>query len=430
MTLLPEKRPQLLLLTFYVMIVIAGWFISHNQLGNDQSLLYLAIALLLGSLVVYKEQKSVKKTNDLSNNEDNKNIRLGLNFQGMGNLDVAFALYKKCTPSTKCISLLSNLAQDFEILNMQEKAHEVYQHILSFDPDHTLAKSKLEQKDTEKPIISENSSSLLDGRYEIRQRLGKGTDSSVFYAIDHARDEQPVAVKILEINYSNKDELAKELLKRFQREATTAASLQHKNIIRVLDSGYADHVAYMTMEYINGKSLREHSHKNTLLPIPLVVELIAQCADGMHYAHSHGIIHRDVKPANILYDHTSGTAKLGDFGIARIANSTQTLAGSFLGTPFYMSPEQLESQSLDERSDIFSLGATLFRLLCGSPPFSGHSIADLMIKIVNQPHKDLGSLNPDVPDRLQEIINIALAKEPDDRFDSAKDFSQQLRDCL
>ncbi|MEM7304100.1 MAG: serine/threonine-protein kinase [Pseudomonadota bacterium] len=386
--------------------------------------------LLVGMLFIYRQHEIRKKCNSSPSAEDNKNIRLGLNYQGLGNLDVAFAIFKKCGPTPKIISLLRNLAEDFEILNKQDKSCEIYQYILSIDPDHLQAKEKLSNRDSTSQAKPDNAPILLDGRYEIKERLGKGTDSSVFYALDHVNNGQELAVKILEINYKNKDHLEKELLARFQREAATAVSLQHKNIIQVYDSGYADDVAYMTMEFINGKSLREHSQKNTLLPIPLVTELIAQCADGLHFAHGMGIIHRDVKPANILYDHSSETAKLGDFGIARIANSTQTLAGSFLGTPFYMSPEQLESLTLDERSDIFSLGATLFRLLCGSPPFAGHSIADLMIKIVNQPHKNLNSLNPDIPDNLIHIIDKALCKDPDKRFASAQEFSQQLRNCL
>ena len=430
MTILPERRQSYLLLSFFIVLVTGGWFISHNQLATDQSFLYLAIALLLAALFVYKDQKTVSTASETVCAEDNKNIRSGLNYQGLGNLDMAFAAFKKCSPNSKCITLLNNLGEDFEIINLQDKACEVYRYILSCESDNVHAKNKIEQLNSENHVISENSSPLLNGRYEIQERLGKGTDSSVFYAKDHARDGESVAVKILEINYNNKDQLANELLARFQREAETAASLQHENIIRVLDSGYADNVAFMTMEYIDGVSLKDHSHKNSLLPLPLVVDLIAQCADALHYAHGLGIIHRDVKPANILYDHTSGTAKLGDFGIARIANSTQTLAGSFLGTPFYMSPEQLESKSLDERSDIFSLGATLFRLLSGSPPFAGHSIADLMIKIVNQPHRDLREVNPDIPDSLQDIIDKALAKHPDDRFDTAKEFSEKLRDCI
>ena len=431
MIILPEKRQLYLLLTFFVLIAVCGWFISHNQLRADQSFLYLVIALSLSVLLfIYKKQKTVSENMGSTSIDDSKNIRLGLNYQGLGNLDVAFAIYKKCSPSPKCIALLSNLAGDYEIINLQNKAYEVYQYILSCEPDHTLAKSKIKHLNSDKYIISKESSQLLNGRYEIMERLGKGTGNSVFFAIDHICNGQAVAVKILEINYNNRDQLENELLVRFQREAETAASLQHENIIRVLDSGYADNLAFMTMEYIDGKSLREHSHKNTLLPVSLVVELIAQCADALHYAHGLGIIHRDVKPANIIYDDKSGTAKLGDFGIARIANSTQTLAGSFLGTPYYMSPEQLESKSVNEKSDIFSLGATLYRLLSGSPPFAGHSIADLMIKIVNQPHKDLRKLNMEIPDKLQEIIDIALAKNPDDRFANARDLSIRLRECI
>ena len=211
------------------------------------------------------------------------------------------------------------------------------------------------------------------------------------------------------------------------REAETAASLKHKNIVSVIDSGHANNVAYIAMEYIRGKSLKEYSQPKALLPQALIVDLIAQCAEGLHYAHEKGIIHRDVKPANILYDHAAACAKLGDFGIAHIANSTQTLAGSFLGTPFYMSPEQLSGLEVDARSDIFSLGATLYRLLTGVPPFSGNSMARLMHTIVNESHQNILEIRPNLPKNLVDVVEIALAKDPNQRFANAAEFSKQLR---
>ena len=164
--------------------------------------------------------------------------------------------------------------------------------------------------------------------------------------------------------------------------------------------------------------------------LPIVLDLIMQCADALHYAHNQGIIHRDVKPANILFDRNANVAKLGDFGIAHIANSTQTLTGSFLGTPFYMSPEQLAGLELDARSDIFSLGATLFRLLCGVPAFSGESMAELMRAIVDQPHRDLREILPEIPLPVVDAVDMALAKDPKQRQASAAVFSSQLKECL
>ncbi|MEM8843715.1 MAG: serine/threonine-protein kinase [Pseudomonadota bacterium] len=440
MTSLPQKTRPYLILTFFIAIALAGWFITRGNIGNDESLYLLIIIFILTALLIFRENVLKKPKESSPSIVDKKNIKIGLNYQGIGNLEVAFAIFKKCRPNAKIISLLSNLAQDFEIVGKDERAFEIYQHILSIDPNHNLANSKMASSNIKSQVNQEqdhkifandpDSPTLINQRYQLYELLGKGTDSSVYLAIDHENNMQKVAIKILSINYDQKNDLEKELLARFQREAETAASLHHKNIIRVLGSGQSEDTAFMVMEYINGKSLREYSYTDSLLPLPLIIELIAQCADGLHYAHGLGIIHRDVKPANILYDQVSKTAKLGDFGIARVANSTQTLAGSFLGTPYYMSPEQLESQNIDERSDIFSLGGTLFRLVSGIPPFSGHSIADLMIKIVNQPHKDLKSINPEFSAELIEVIDVALAKNPNDRFKNAQEFSNELRKCL
>lgn len=425
---------------FYALAGIAALasalVIKFAQFSQSSDVIILIVAIILSLILIFKSiDSSVKSPKNNTDELDKKNIRLALNFQGLGKLDAAYALYKQCKPSDKIISLLTNLAQDYEIIQQDHNAKKIYSYILSIQPDHTIAQQKSPQaKKKKKPTpfanIPDESSTLFNGRYEIDKSLGKGAGSSIFLAKDHKNDKQYVALKILEINYDEKNVLETELLARFMREAETAASLEHKNIVKIIDSGHANNVAYIAMEHVRGRSLQEYSKPGNLLPPSLVIELIAQCAEGLHYAHEKGIIHRDVKPANILYDHAASTAKLGDFGIAHIANSTQTLAGSFLGTPFYMSPEQLNSLNVDARSDIFSLGATLFRLLTGVPPFSGKSMAHLMQTIVNTPHQNLLDIRPDLPKTLVDVVEIALSKKPEDRFSDALAFSKQLRKCL
>ncbi len=409
--------------------------IQHTQFTQSADAIILVVAVILSLLLVFKSIDSKNNSPKNSIEElDKKNIRLALNFQGLGKLDAAYALYKQCKPSDKIVALLSNLAQDYEIIQQDHNAKKIYSYILSIQPNHSIAQKKAPQakkKRKSTPFVNtpDESSTLFNGRYEIDKSLGKGTGSSIFLAKDYENDKQSVALKILEINYDEKNVLETELLARFMREAETAASLTHKNIVKIIDSGHANNVAFIVMEHVKGRSLQEYSKPGNLLPPALVIDLIAQCAEGLHYAHEKGIIHRDVKPANILYDHAASTAKLGDFGIAHIANSTQTLAGSFLGTPFYMSPEQLNSLNVDARSDIFSLGATLYRLLTGVPPFSGKSMAHLMQTIVNTPHQNILDIRPDLPKTLVDVVEIALAKNPDDRFSDALAFSKQLRNC-
>ena len=434
MTIIPQKSRTLLYAFIGAAVVSIALLMKYNSVGSSLDASILIIAAILTAVLLYTSSdldSDYQIPNSEQDDLDYKNIRLALNFQGQGKLDAAYALYKQCKHSDKLITLLRNLAQDYEIIKQADKADMVYVHITNlqtnFDSEHHKATEIAEKK---KPAVKKSTNannSLFNERYEIVRNIGKGTGSTIFLANDHDNNKQPIALKILEINYDEKNALETELLARFMREAETAASLQHKNIIEVIDSGHANNVAYIAMEYIRGKSLQVYSQPKALLPQALIIELIAQCADALHYAHSKGIIHRDVKPANILYDHKASLAKLGDFGIAHIANSTQTLAGSFLGTPFYMSPEQLGSLDVDARSDIFSLGATLYRLLTGVPPFSGNSMAKLMQTIVNEPHQNILKIRPNLPNNLVNVVEIALAKNPSQRFSTALEFSEQLR---
>ena len=410
-------------------------FVTSTDHYSRSNIVFLPLMLILSGLLIFRSaiaDKPKKISGSPKPSKEEENIRLALSFQGLAKLDAAFSLFKQCRSNHKLALLMNNLAADYELINRQDKAKDVYKYVLTFEPENLAAKQKLTQFRTEALAKRKDSksNSLFNNRYDVIKCLGKGSGSSVFLAKDFDNDEQYVAIKILEINYDEKNELENELFARFMREADTAASLHHNNIIQIVDSGHAGHVAYIAMEYIRGKTLREYSDPHTILPVPIVLDLMAQCADGLHYAHNKGIIHRDVKPANILFDRNTNVAKLGDFGIARIANSTQTLAGSFLGTPFYMSPEQLGGLELDARSDIFSLGASLFRLLTGTPPFSGNSMAELMRAIANDPHRDIKLIKPDLHPSIVNVINKALSKDPRQRQSDAKELADQLRECI
>lgn len=434
MTIVDNNFRHVILLLLFIEATLL-LFVTYTNYYTRSNIVFISLALALSALLIFRSaffEPAKNNQDDVKPSKDNENIRLALNFQGLAKLDAAFALFKQCDSNKKLALLLNNLATDYEVINQLEKSKDVYGYILSFQPDNLNAKQKLSQFKTEALAKRKNSKSntLFNNRYEIIRCLGKGSGSSVFLAKDFDNNEVYVAIKILEINYDEKNELESELFARFMREAETAASLHHNNIIRIIESGHAAHVAYIAMEFIHGKTLREYSDPHTILPVPIVLDLMAQCADGLHYAHNKGIIHRDVKPANILFDRNTNVAKLGDFGIAHIANSTQTLAGSFLGTPFYMSPEQLGGLELDARSDIFSLGASLFRLLTGTPPFSGNSMAELMRAIANDPQRDIKAIKPDLHPEIVKVVNMALSKDPKQRQANAQDLSNQLRTCI
>ena len=270
--------------------------------------------------------------------------------------------------------------------------------------------------------------SLYGSRYKAKSVLGQGTTGAVFKGIDIVTDEV-IAIKVLNLSDELEENQLDEYKFRFHREIETAGNLDHPNIVKILDSGETDGFAYIAMEYVDGTNLRSYARADKLLEPKTILKIIAQCADALAYSHKQDLIHRDIKPANIIYNSTDDYVKLTDFGIARIPDSTRTRAGSILGTPLYMSPEQLAGESLDARSDLYSLGVTLYHLLTGSPPFRPKTMAELMRSITNEQHKDLAEINPGTPECIAWSVNKSLEKAPDKRFQSAASMANKLREC-
>jgi serine/threonine-protein kinase len=183
------------------------------------------------------------------------------------------------------------------------------------------------------------------------------------------------------------------------------------------------------MEFLKGKDLTPFIKPDKLLPLPKAMSIIARVADALSYAHTNSVVHRDIKPANIMYELESDTVKVTDFGIARITDSSKTKTGMVLGTPSYMSPEQLAGKKIEGRSDLFSLGVTLYQLACGKLPFQGDSMAQLMFKIANEPHVDILTYNAKLPPCLVDIINKALAKQPEARYQTGEEMAQAIKAC-
>jgi serine/threonine-protein kinase len=209
-------------------------------------------------------------------------------------------------------------------------------------------------------------------------------------------------------------------------EAQTARRLKHPAIVNIFDIG-ADHgFVYIAMEFMPDGDLTPFVIPGNLLPLSRILSIIAQVAEALSYVHASGIVHRDIKPANIMCGQ-GGTVKLSDFGIARVLGDG---SGTVAGTPAYLSPEQLCGWQLDGRSDLFSLGVTLYQLLCGNLPFHGDSLAQLMYKIANEAHANLLSANPSLPLSLAEIIDRALAKQPQNRYQCGEDMARALRLCM
>ena len=265
------------------------------------------------------------------------------------------------------------------------------------------------------------------GRYVIQSELGRGAMGVVYKAADTIL-ERTVAVKTvhmaLEREGSDKYEA------RFYQEARAAGSLNHPNIVTVYDVGKDGDVAFMAMEFIEGVELRSLIGEGRVMPVAQAVSIAAQVAEGLAYAHQHGVVHRDIKPANIMVV-ADGPVKIMDFGIARMRASTDELTqtGMMLGSPKYMSPEQVIGKRADHRSDIFSLGVILYELLTGSPPFNGENVTALMYQIVNFVPPKPSVVNLAVPELLDFIVAKMLAKPLEERYQSAQELAQDLRAC-
>ena len=267
------------------------------------------------------------------------------------------------------------------------------------------------------------------GCYQVGQLLGKGAMSVVYLGRD-TRSGEAVALKTLALTQEfDVDELA-EVRQRFFREAETAGRLSHPNIVSVYDAGEEHGLAYIAMEFLRGRDLTPYTKPDALLPPPLVLSIMARVGEALGYAHAQGVVHRDIKPANIMYERGSDTLKVTDFGIARITDSSRTRTGMVLGTPSYMSPEQLSGQKVEGRSDLFSLGVTLYQMLSGGLPFRGASLAQLMFRIANEPHPDIRTVRNGLPACVAAIINRALAKNPDQRYQSGEQMARAIRLCL
>jgi serine/threonine-protein kinase len=265
------------------------------------------------------------------------------------------------------------------------------------------------------------------GRYAIQSELGRGAMGVVYKATDTAL-ERTVAVKT--VNMALERDGAEKYEARFYQEARAAGSLNHPNIVTVYDVGKEGNVAYMAMEFIQGAELRSLLAEGKALPVSLAASIAAQVAEGLAYAHEHGVVHRDIKPANIMVL-ADGPVKITDFGIARMRANTDELtqSGMMLGSPKYMSPEQVIGKRADHRSDIFSLGVILYEMLTGAAPFAGENVTALMYQIVNFAPPAPSTVNSQVPEMLDFVVAKMLAKPLEDRYQDAREVARDLREC-
>lgn len=265
------------------------------------------------------------------------------------------------------------------------------------------------------------------GRYELVHEIGKGAMGVVYRARD-PRINREVALKAIPLTDEFEPEELEQARARFFREAEMAGRLSHPHIVTIYDAGEDQGTAYIAMELLRGRHLIEYTSPTRLLPPAIAIEIVARLADALHYAHQNQVVHRDIKPANIMFDAPSGELKITDFGIARLTDSGRTRTGVVLGTPSFMSPEQLQGRPVTGSSDLFSLAVTLFQLLTGQLPFRGDSMPSLMMKIAQEPHPRIRTINPALPPGIDAVFDRALAKEPAARYESGAALALALRD--
>jgi eukaryotic-like serine/threonine-protein kinase len=270
------------------------------------------------------------------------------------------------------------------------------------------------------------SGDLIADRYELEELVGTGGMSSVFRARDRQL-ERRVAIKILHQHYAEDPEY----LERFRREARAVAKLSHPNIVTVIDRGDDDGRQFIVFEHVEGENLKEFVLRTGRLPVRRALELALAVADGLAFAHDHGLVHRDVKPQNVLLS-SEGDVKVTDFGIARSLHVEQgvTQTGTVLGTAEYLAPEQASGRTVSAATDVYSLGVVLWELLAGDAPFVGENFVAVALQHVNEPPPSVRERRPDVSPRLEAAVDRALAKDPAHRFPSMAAFAKELRGCL
>lgn len=262
------------------------------------------------------------------------------------------------------------------------------------------------------------------GKYQILEYLGGGATADVYLAEDTFLQTR-VALKVFKHEQLRNPAYAGKVQRMFHNEAKLVRELQHPGIVGILDAVQNEEHAYIVMEYVNGHPMSCHAKPENLLPVATILQIAFKCCVAMHYAATHGLIHRDLKPDNLLLT-PEGDVKISDFGTARQSNQTMTTLSSMMGTPAYMAPEQICERPLDARTDIFSMGILLYELLTGSRPFQSDNLMALLYQIQNEAHAPLRSHRADLPPELDALMDIALQKSPDARFPSWQAFADHL----
>lgn len=447
MFILPRFRigTGLALSTLLLFVLINVHFILMISQATWWPLAMPMLALVVGHVVLGIKHLLEDRLGRVRLELSEANRMLGLSFQGQGQLDAAFEKYRQCEIDDTLLDQLYNLGLDYERKRQFNKAETVFKHILSVrDKFRDVQERVYRNKEISQAFALGTSSTgngggtlilhttgvqkPMLGRYQVEKELGRGAMGMVYLGQD-PKIGRTVAIKTMSLAQEFEGEKLNEVRDRFFREAETAGRMNHPNIVTIYDVGEDQELAYIAMDYLKGDTLLAFCKPETLLPADTVFEIVIKVAEALEYAHEKHVVHRDIKPANIMYDKASDSVKVTDFGVACLTDASKTKTGTILGSPSYMSPEQLAGKKVDGRSDLFSLTITLYQMLTGELPFIGESLASLMYKIANEKHPDVRMFRPDLPSCVSKIINKGLHKDIERRFQNGQQMANSLKRC-
>jgi eukaryotic-like serine/threonine-protein kinase len=443
------------LLLILAMATFNWYLLSHRSVNVYITANSLTLLCSIGFNFLMRSQRHPTIANSRIGNGNGISMEtlktLALTLHGQGQLDLAYETLRRCETNTDTLDLLYRLANDYERRRDILKAAQIHRYILEQNSQfkdcqaqlsrlqQLIERPKATQSGNPAPIRSINKPKADDdaprkardslGRYEIEKQIGKGAMGVVYLGRD-PKINRVVAIKAIPLAEEFEDHDLAEARERFFREAEMAGRLNHPGIVTIFDAGEDRGLAYIAMEFIQGEHLSYYCEPSRLLPARKAMTLVIRVAEALHYAHLQNVVHRDIKPANIMFNIDTDALKITDFGIARLADVSRTKTGIVLGTPSFMSPEQLEGRPLDGRSDLFSLGVSMYQLLTGQLPFRADSMTRLMNNIATEPHPPIRSIRPELPETLEKVLDRALAKSADDRFQTGIEMADAIRNCM
>ncbi len=430
--------------SLFLVILFNIHFVTMAFLFSWIPLMGAISALVLGNMLLGFKNLVLQRIKFYQQELSNSNRLLGQAYHTQGQFDLAFEKYRGCKMDEELLSLTYNLGLDYERKRQFNKAVNVFRFIRSHKSDYRDAKDRVRKNlQTSNAVVlgkpGTNAESTLViakdgvqkpmlGRYQIEGELGRGAMGTVYLGND-PKIGRTVAIKTMPLSAEFEEDKLEEVKQRFFREAKTAGRLNHYNIVTIYDVGEDQDLAYIAMDYLQGVDMSKYAKKENLLKVSDLFNIMIQVTDALNYAHNQNVVHRDIKPANIIYDRRTKKPTITDFGVAHIADASKTKTGTILGTPSFMSPEQLAGETVDGRSDLFSLAVTFFQLLTGELPFASESISTLMYKIANEEPVDILQIRPALPVCVKAVINKAMFKDADKRFQTGAEFAMALRKC-